>query len=182
MDKQDQTKTPKTGRQRHYETRELQLSVAVLAVLALLGGIILQAVSSELTSYYGLSPQVLSLLLIVGYVLLVALIAIFFTYRLLGPFKRLEYEMKLISAGELSRRLSIRRKDDLHIRNFVSYVNTFISEFEDMSKEYNRLNSALTKKMDEITSELSKEPFDCEKAKREIKVLQKEIRELREKW
>jgi signal transduction histidine kinase len=182
MRKEETTKLIRPFRQRYFAARDLQFSVALLVVLALLGGIFLQTFSSALISRYGSSTPILGIFLIVGYFLIVVLIAVFFTHRLVGPFKRLEYEMKMISSGELAKRLSIRSQDDLHIRNFVRYTNNFISKFEEMSKEYNRLNSTVVKKMDDINAELSRKDFDCERLKSEISVLQKEIREFRERW
>lgn len=167
---------------RHFTARELQLTIALLTVIALLGGIAIQTLSSLLVRHYGFSTPFLGVILIVGYVILVAFLAMFFTHRLVGPFKRLEYEMKLMTAGELGRRLSIRSNDDLHVKNFVRYINTFISNFEDMSKEYNRLNSLVSTKLSEIEKELSKEKYDCEKIREELRTLQKKAHEFREKW
>ncbi|MBI5586857.1 MAG: hypothetical protein HY889_00645 [Deltaproteobacteria bacterium] len=182
MHKDEPSKLTRPFKQRYFATRDLQFSVALLVVLALLGGIFLQTFSSALLSSYGSSTPVLGVFLIIGYFMIVVLLAVFFTHRLVGPFKRLEYEMKLISSGELSKRLSIRSQDDLHIRNFVKYNNNFISKFEEMSKEYNRLNSTVEKNMEEISNELAKENFDCARVRAEISALQKEIREFREKW
>ncbi|MBI1912562.1 MAG: methyl-accepting chemotaxis protein [Deltaproteobacteria bacterium] len=182
MSKDDVLKPPKPFKQRYFVARELQFSIALLIVLALLGGITLQALSSALIDYFGLNTPILGIFLIFGYVGIIVLLAIFFTHRLVGPFKRLEYEMKLISAGDIAKRLTIRNKDDLHVRNFVKYTNEFISNFEEMSKEYNMLNSTVSKKIDEITQELAKDNFDCKKLSEELIVLQKQVHKFREKW
>lgn len=173
---------PKFLRQRYYMARELQFSLALVIVLALLGGIFLQAVSSALMSYWQLETPFLGFFLIIGYIAIVVLLAVFFTHRLVGPFKRLEYEMKLVKAGNLAKRLSIRSQDDLHIRNFVRHINSFISRFEEMSGEYNRLNSTVITKLDEISGELSRAKADCPRIREEIDQLMKEVREFREKW
>lgn len=169
-------------RQSYFVARELQFSIALLAVMALLGGVFLQAVSNALISYLGLATPALGIFLIVGYIILVVLLSVVFTHRLVGPFKRLEYEMKLVSAGELSRRLTVRTKDDLHVRNFVRYSNDFISRFEEMSEEYSKLNSTISSKLNEISRDLGSDDFNCEKVAEDIKELQKDIRELRERW
>lgn len=161
--------------------KELQFSIALVIVLALLGGIFLQALSSALISYWKLETPFLGFFLIIGYVGIVLLLAVFFTHRLIGPFKRLEYEMKLVRAGDLSKRLSIRTQDDLHIRNFVKHINFFLSKFEEMSGEYNRLNSTVITKLDMVSEELSKKKT-CPALKEEIDQLRKEVREFREKW
>jgi methyl-accepting chemotaxis protein len=173
---------PKLFKQRYYMAKELQFSLALVIVLALLGGIFLQAVSSFLISYWEFETPFLGFFLILGYVAIVVLLAVFFTHRLVGPFKRLEYEMKLVSAGNLAKRLSIRSQDDLHIRNFVRHINSFISRFEEMSGEYNRLNSTVMTKLDMAADELSKGNADCARLKEEIEQLRKEVREFREKW
>lgn len=162
--------------------KELQFSLALIIVLALLGGIFLQAVSSFLISYWELETPFLGFFLIIGYIAIVVLLAVFFTHRLVGPFKRLEYEMKLVKAGNLSKRLSIRSQDDLHIRNFVKHINSFISRFEEMSGEYNRLNSTVVTKLDIVSEELSRGHSDCASIREEIDRLRKEVREFREKW
>lgn len=162
--------------------KELQFSLALVIVLALLGGIFLQAVSSFLISYWELDTPFLGFFLIIGYVAIVVLLAVFFTHRLVGPFKRLEYEMKLVKAGNLSKRLSIRSQDDLHIRNFVRHINSFISRFEEMSAEYNRLNSTVVTKLEVVSEELSRGHSDCASIRDEIDQLRKEVREFREKW
>lgn len=169
-------------KQRYFVAKELQFSLALIIVLALLGGIFLQAASSALISYWGLETTALGFLLIIGYVLIVVLLAVFFTHRLVGPFKRLEYEMKLVQAGNLAKRLSIRSQDDLHIRNFVKHINSFIARFQEMSGEYNRLNSTVSSKLEDISGELAKHKADCPHLRKEIDELLKQVREFREKW
>ncbi len=169
-------------RQRFFVARELQLSMAVLVVMALLGGIFLQWLSKALRIHYGFETPAIGVFLVLGYVILVVLLAIFFSHRLVGPFKRIEYEMKLIRNGELNRRLSIRSRDDLHIRNFVRYLNSFIDNFEEMSREYNKLNSYIHSALKEVLEELEKEPCDKERIRKRLENIQKEVHRLRERW
>ncbi len=169
-------------RQNYFVARELQFSIALLVVLALLGGVFLQTVSSSLINYYGLTTPSLGMFLILGYIILVVILSVIFTHRLVGPFKRLEYEMKLVGSGELGRRLTIRSKDDLHVRNFVRYTNDFIGNFEEMSRDYNKLNATITTKLNEISREMSKGDVNCALIQDEIKALNKQIHQLRERW
>ncbi|HEY4707337.1 MAG TPA: hypothetical protein VII64_07740 [Thermodesulfobacteriota bacterium] len=169
-------------KQRYFTARELQFSIALLVVLALLAGIFLQAVSSALISYYGMATPALGIMLIIGYVGIVVVLAVFFTYRLVGPFKRLEYEMKLIQSGNLMKRLTVRSQDDLHVRNFIKYLNTFIARFEEMSNEYNRLNSTVIARLEEMSRDLEKERIDGPKLRQEAADLLKKVHEFREKW
>lgn len=182
MLKKDQSlKRPGPLRQRFFVAKELQFSIALLTVLALLGGIFLQAVSSALIDYWGLKTPFLGVFLILGYIGIVVILAMFFSHRLVGPFKRLEYEMKFIADGNTNKRLSIRGQDDLHIRNFVKYTNIFIDKFVKMSQEYDALNSTVSKKMDEISVELSKDRVNCEKILGDLRDLQSRIEGLRSK-
>jgi vacuolar-type H+-ATPase subunit I/STV1 len=163
-------------KQRYYSSRDLQFSIALLVVLALLAGIFLQTVSSALITHYGMSSPLLAVFLAAGYVGIVILIAVFFTYRLVGPFRRLEYEMKLIQSGDLSKRLSVRTKDDLHIRNFVNYVNLFVAGFEGAKKEEDRLRGEILSRIEEIEKELAAgkpDPGHCA----ELKALISKVRE-----
>ncbi len=66
----------------------------------------------------------------IGYVVIVIVLTMLFSHRLLGPFQRLNTEIRLIIAGECHRRLIIRKNDDLYIRSFVSEVNKLLDEFE----------------------------------------------------
>lgn len=168
--------------EKYFCARELQITVAFLAIVVLLAGIFLQVLSSALKEHYGMGVVFVGGVLVIGYLVIVVLIAIFFTHRLIGPFKRIEYEMKMIAGGELTKRIGIRTQDDLHVRNFVAYANKFIDSFEKMSKDYNGLNSAVSTKLGEISAELSKEKFNCVELKAELIALQKKIHTARERW
>jgi signal transduction histidine kinase len=174
----DAIKGDKTEAKKCFSSRELHYSVAFLIVVALLGGIVLQVFSSALTSRYGLKAPAVGAFLIIGYVALIILLPVFFTHRLIGPFKRLEYEMKLISGGDITKRLSIRSNDDLHVKNFIIYANEFIAGFDRMNEEHRRLSSLISSKMDDIALEISKERFDCERLKSEIRSLKAQLDEL----
>ncbi len=169
-------------RQRYFVARELQLSIALLVITALLGGIFLQSVAAALTRHIGLDTRVLGILMIIGYVIIVAFLAMVFSHRLVGPFKRLEYEMKHVKDGDLDIRLTVRTRDDLHVRNFVEHVNDMISNFEHMNSSYNKLNSTISIGLGRIVEELAKDDVDCAKLKKNLKSLQKEIHRHREKW
>lgn len=172
----------KQVRQTFFVARELQISIALLVILALLGGVFLQSLSSALSAYLGIKSHVLGMFFVFGYAILVMALAIIFTHRLIGPFKRLEYELCHIKAGELNRRLTVRTKDDLHVRNFVLHVNSLIESFEDMSKSYNKLNSSVSAGLSKTLEDLGAERLDRDKLKEEIKSLQVQIHKYREKW
>lgn len=182
MDKTIPETREKKIRQHYFVAKELQITIAVLVVLALLGGAFLQSVSTALSSYFGFATSALTVFLTVGYMAIVAFLAIFFAHRLLGPFKRLEYEMKTITGGELNKRLSVRAKDDLYVRSFVAHVNEFIGDFENMSKDYSGLHSALSAEFADIIRKIERGEHNPEEIKEAIKTFQKHIHNLREKW
>lgn len=116
--------------QKHFIAKDLQLTIAVMIVVALFAGTFLQSASAALAVRLGLSAPVTAILLILGYVVIVASIAVYFSHRLLGPFMRLEYEMRCIRRGECGRRLTMREQDDVHVKNFVNEVNGFLDDIE----------------------------------------------------
>ncbi|MBI5236902.1 MAG: hypothetical protein HY887_00575 [Deltaproteobacteria bacterium] len=171
----------KGAAKRCFSAKELQMSVAVLAVIALLAGILLQSGVALVGARYNFGSSGTAVLLIIGYVAIVAAIALVFTYRLVGPFKRLEYEMKLVLKGEFSRRLTLRTNDELHIKNFVRFVNQFLDDFEKMKGEYNKLNSLVSGRIGDVNKELSKEKFDCAALREELSAIEKRLQDFREK-
>ncbi len=165
-----------------FSTKQLHLSIAVIAVVTLLGGALLQSASRWLVMSLDLGAAYYGLILILGYIFLILMLCAVFVYKLVGPFRRLEYEMKLISSGELTRRLSVRDGDDLHVRRFVGNVNQLLGNFEEMSREYNKLNNIVDTKLVEINEDLSSDTHDVGIVGQEIKMLQEEIHIMREKW
>ena len=173
------SKAPQNFKLKFYTVKELQLSIAVLAVIALLSGLLLQSLSSVLVSYMEINTVFMAILLVAGYALIVLALALFFSHRLVGPFKRLEYEMKLIKDGDFKRRLSVRSQDDLHVRDFIRHANEFITDFEKMNDEHSKLNLAVADKLEELSVEISKDDFDCEAVKSELYELILEAKRLR---
>jgi methyl-accepting chemotaxis protein len=174
-------KPPEHKRQRYFVSREVQLTIAILVVLALLGGIFLQSISTALINFFGLKTPALGIFLILGYVALVMLLSIFFSHRLVGPFKRLEYEMRNIRSGDAGKRLSVRTKDDLPVKHFIGHVNTFISRCELTTKEYDTFTRTVSASLENVIKDLSEEGCDADRVREELKSLQAEIRKFREK-
>ncbi|MBI5285997.1 MAG: hypothetical protein HY878_00190 [Deltaproteobacteria bacterium] len=172
----------KKARQHYFVSREIQATIAILVVLALLGGIFLQTVTAGLSVYFGFETPFLGVFLTIGYITVIAILAILFSHRFVGPFKRLEYEMKIVSKGELDRRLTIRNRDDFHVRNFVAYVNEFIENFEEISREYSKLNSTVSSQLGDIIKKIEAGDYNPEEIKNTLKTLQKSIHEFRERW
>ncbi|MCK4738960.1 MAG: hypothetical protein KAT46_03335 [Deltaproteobacteria bacterium] len=168
---------------RFFVARELQLTIAFMVVMALLGGIILQTVSTLLSSQYGVTDPGIGVFLVLGYVAIVGILSIIFSTRLVGPFKRLEYEMSLIKIGDLSKRLGLRTEDDLHLRNFIININELIDGFEKMSISYSELNSEVSLTLERVLSDEWKGSHNLpESLNSELEALQKKVHEFREKW
>ncbi|MBI5682228.1 MAG: methyl-accepting chemotaxis protein [Deltaproteobacteria bacterium] len=172
----------KTFSQRYFVTKEIQITIAILVVVALLSGIFLQLISKGLSTYMRIESPFLGIFLTIGYISIIVFLAVVFSYRLVGPFKRLEYEMKLIAKGDLDRRLSIRANDDLHVKEFTGYMNEMINNFEEMSTDYNKVNAVIDKGLDELMEIIASDKNDSSEIKDKIISLQTSIHEFREKW
>lgn len=182
MDKSIHTGTRKKTVQHYFAARELQITIALLAVLALLGGAFLQSASAIMSTYLGFTTPVISIFLTIGYITIIAFLSVFFSHRLTGPFKRLEYEIKTISNGALDKRLSIRTKDDLYVRKFVGYANELVEKFENISSDYSNLHSNLSVQIGDIVKKIEKGQYNIEDIKENLKTLQRCLHESREKW
>ncbi|HHD11935.1 MAG TPA: hypothetical protein ENK42_05795, partial [Deltaproteobacteria bacterium] len=84
--KTETTSKEKKVRQRYFVARELQFSIALLVIIALLGGIFLQSVSVALSGYLKLKTPTVGIFLAIGYIIIVTILSIVFTHRLVGPF------------------------------------------------------------------------------------------------
>jgi signal transduction histidine kinase len=119
----------KKKRQRFFIAKELQISVSLIVIWSLLAGILFAYITKELGA--GMEHGLLSFIAVfAGYVIIVIVFAMFFAHRFLGPFERLKMEMRLILGGDYSRRLCIRKNDDIYIRSFISDVNKLLNIFE----------------------------------------------------
>ena len=76
---------------------------------------------------FGLGSIILVILLLV--IPVIGLIVLF-SHRLIGPIQRLAVEMDQIKPGNYNKRLHLRKKDDAHLKAFISNVNKVLEEFE----------------------------------------------------
>ncbi|HBG93131.1 MAG: hypothetical protein A3J81_01410 [Nitrospirae bacterium RIFOXYB2_FULL_43_5] len=119
----------KSVKQIFFMAKELRLSIALIVIWSLLAGIIFTYVTKELGAK--IEHGVFSFIAVfLGYVVIVIVLALFFTHRFIGPFERLKMEMKIILAGNYHRRLHIRTSDDFYIKSFISEMNKVLDEFE----------------------------------------------------
>ena len=122
-------KRAKNIKQRFFMAKELRLSISLIVIWSLLAGIIFTYAAKELSAR--MEHGVFSFIAVfLGYVIIVIVLALFFTHRFIGPFERLKMEMKLVLAGNYNRRLSVRNSDDFYVRSFVLEVNRMLDELE----------------------------------------------------
>ncbi len=120
---------PRKVKQNFFIPRELQYTIAVIILWSLLVTTAYSYFVSEISTRLGHGVLFFTLVAI-GYIFIVFVLTLIFSHRLLGPFQRLKTEMKLIMAGDYSKRLNVRDKDDLYIKSFLMEVNKLLDELE----------------------------------------------------
>ncbi|MCK5236948.1 MAG: hypothetical protein KAR06_08185, partial [Deltaproteobacteria bacterium] len=174
------SKSLKHVRQKFFVARELQLTIALLVVIALLGGIFLQYISTALKSYYQFESHMLGVVMILGYLAIVFIISIVFSHRFVGPFRRLADEMIVINKGDLGYRLSVRTKDDVNVRNFVDQVNDLILTFEKKCVSQKVICGELSASILSIKDDITLKNVDMELISKELHELQKKVLALKD--
>ena len=134
---------------RHFATRELRYSVAFIVISSLIAGVGFIILAKALHAI--ISPEIVPVIIMVGYAALVMFLTMVFSHRFVGPFQRLKMEMRLILSGNYSARLKVRKRDDPYIKSFIEEVNHVLNEFEKM----HLLKESLIKTVDEDLEALS---------------------------
>jgi len=116
-------------RQKYFISRELRISIALIILWSLLVTAFFTYVAKELAEKIGHGTP-LFIIVMLGYVLIVVVLTLLFSHRLIGPFERLNTEMRLIRSGDYHRRLNVRKNDDIYIRSFIKEVNMILEEYE----------------------------------------------------
>lgn len=123
-------KTP-TRTPRFFTARELRISLMLIILLSFLSAVVFM----YLIKIFGgaiREHSILSFVLVMlGYVAVVAFLTTFFTHRFIGPFERLRFELGTIIAGDFRKRLKVRRHDDAYVRAFVDDVNKILELLEE---------------------------------------------------
>ncbi|MBC8413215.1 MAG: hypothetical protein ISR96_10760 [Nitrospira sp.] len=142
-------------KQKYYASREIRLSIAVITIAALFPLVFFTFFAKWLSLIVG---QGIPLLLFVfaGYAGIIFLISAIFSRRLLGPFQRLNDELKLIRSGNRHRRLFVRGSDDIYINSFIVEVNAFLDEYEQCMDLNDEILATATRQTLLIMSELSR--------------------------
>ncbi len=119
----------KIFRQKYFISKELRISLALIILWSLLVTGFFTYFAQELAEKIGHGTP-LFIIVMLGYVLIVVVLTVLFSHRLLGPFERLNTEMRLIRAGEYHRRLNVRKNDDIYIKSFIKEVNMVLEVYE----------------------------------------------------
>jgi hypothetical protein len=120
----------KKTRQRYFVARELRLSIAFIALWSLLAALMLIYIAKELGGALHNFILLPFIIIMVGYGAVVVAFSIYFCNRFIGPFERLKMEMRLVLAGDIKKRLAIRRKDDIYIKSFIGELNDLLDAYE----------------------------------------------------
>ncbi|RJR17783.1 MAG: hypothetical protein C4581_07415 [Nitrospiraceae bacterium] len=116
-------------RQKYFISRELRISIALIILWSLLVTALFTYFARELSGKIGHGTP-LFIIVMLGYVLIIVVLTMMFSHRLIGPFERLNTEMRLIRSGEYHRRLGVRKNDDIYIRSFIKEVNMILEACE----------------------------------------------------
>jgi methyl-accepting chemotaxis protein len=94
-------------------------------------------------------------MLFVGYFLLIIFFSWSLSRRFIGPFSRLQGNMKDIAQGDFTLRLMVRKGDDLRITNFVQEANRMVVSFNNSiekikgpCREVNTLSEQVIRKLE----------------------------------
>lgn len=116
-------------KQKYFVAKELRLSIAIIILWSLLVTAFFTYFAKELGEKIG-SSNLLFAIVMLGYVAIVVVLTLLFSHRLIGPFQRLQTDMRLIRAGDYHRRLHVRNSDDIYIRTFIKEVNNILEDFD----------------------------------------------------
>lgn len=114
-------------KQRCFIERDLFFQTLTLLLTVLLGGFLLLLLSKTISSY--VDSSLLFLMLFVGYFLLIIFFSWSLSRKFIGPFSRLNGNMKDIAQGDFTLRLMVRKGDDIRISHFVEEANRMVVSF-----------------------------------------------------
>lgn len=118
-------------KQKYFVAKELRLSIALIIIWSLLVTAFFTYFATEFGEKIG-SSNLLFAIVMLGYVAIVVVLTLLFSHRLIGPFQRLQTDMRLIRAGDYHKRLNVRNSDDIYIRTFIKEVNNILEDFENV--------------------------------------------------
>lgn len=149
-------------RQKFFMARELRLSISLIVIWSLLAGILFTYITKEIgaKTEHGLLSFIA---VFIGYLIIVIVLALFFTHRFIGPFERLKMEIRLILAGDYQRRFRVRGSDDFYVRSFIIDVNKILDSFEAKCLDKKTFRQNIDSELLHIMSLIEKEDATKEK-------------------
>lgn len=167
----------KSIKQRFFMAKELRLSISLLVIWSLLAGIIFAYLTKELGAR--IDHGVFSFIVVfLGYVIIVVVLALFFTHRFIGPFERLKMEIRLILTGNYHRRLSVRDSDDFYVRSFVLEVNKMLDEFERKSFDKEGFRKSIDSELLHVMALIEKEYVSKDKLREALLLFHEKMESL----
>ncbi len=138
----------KKVRKKYFIAKKPRFLITLIALLSIFFIYLAKEVteSREHGMLFGFLLLVFIMLSILAFVVI---LIVLFSHRLLGPFGRLEKEMKQIQAGNYHRRFQLRKGDDQHLKSFISKLNNMMDEFE-------KIHFPAKEPLEEVYTELSK--------------------------
>ncbi|HDH04718.1 MAG TPA: hypothetical protein ENH01_03255 [Nitrospirae bacterium] len=170
----------KVVRQKYFVSKELRISIALIILWSLLVAGFFTYFAKELGEKIG-SGTLLFVIIMLGYLIIVVVLTMFFSHRLIGPFQRLKMEMKLIRSGDYHRRLNVRKSDDIYIMSFVTEVNKILAELEKAQRNKEYLVKHIDSEMISIISVIEEGEISKEKLRESILACHKKLKSSPEK-
>ena len=154
--------------------KKIRLTILVISLLTLFFIYAFKKLSEVL------EPPLLFILISVALIALLFLgllvaVTIFITHRFIGPFDRLKIEMDNIKPGHYNKRLRLRKKDNKHLRSFITNVDNVLGEFEKIHFSKKELLKNVESELSGIISVSEEEGSIKGKQKESIIALQKKI-------
>ncbi len=166
-------------RQKYYISKELRYSVALMILWSFLSVGLFFFFAKHLTNRF--QPNIMTFtVILLGYGIICFIMTSVFSHRLIGPFERLKTEIRLIIAGDYSRRLRIREKDDVYIQSFINEVNRLIDQHERLRKFSDEFYHMVLSEISELIYKLEQEKkCDIQTQKELLLNIHKKLTELR---
>ena len=170
----------KTMRQKYFVSKELRISIALIILWTLLITAFFTYLAKELGGRIGHGTP-LFIIIMFGYVAIVVVLTMLFSHRLIGPFQRLKTEIRLILAGDYSRRLNVRIKDDVYIKSFIGQINKLLDRIQKMHECQRDMIKNFDSEILGILSDIEEKEGSREKLRESVLSLHKKIRTIADK-
>jgi signal transduction histidine kinase len=167
----------KNMRQKYFVPKELRTSIALIILWSLLVTAFFTYFAKELGEKIG-SGTLLFVIVMLGYVAIVVVLTMLFSHRLLGPFQRLNTEIRLIKAGDYRRRLKVRTNDDVYIKSFISEVNEILEKLEQLQEQKDSLIKYVDSELLAIISLNEEQKATKEKMRESVLACHKKLKSL----